>query len=84
MSGTACHGIDFAADQLSDDDLDAVAGGVDLSAWEDRLAVAGDDAQFANIELQNALQRQRETLQAISDLSKLMHDTAMVIVRALG
>ena len=45
------------------------------------LREIGDDAQLANIDLQNALQKQQQTLQTISNVSKMLHDTAMAIVR---
>jgi hypothetical protein len=44
----------------------------------------GDDAQLANVELQNMLQKQQQTLQTISSISKLLHDTAMSVVRKIG
>jgi hypothetical protein len=52
--------------------------------WEERLATVGDDAQLANIDLQNMLQKQQQTLQMISNISKMLHDTAMAVVRNIG
>jgi hypothetical protein len=51
---------------------------------EDELASVGDDAQLANVDLQNALQKQQQTLQMMSNMSKSLHDTAKSIIRKLG
>jgi hypothetical protein len=48
---------------------------------EDDLQSAGDDAQLANIDLQNKLQKLARTLQTISSVSKMLHDTAMASIR---
>ena len=55
-----------------------------IRQWEDKLQTVGDDAQLANIDLQNMLQRQQQTLQLMSNVSKMLHDTAMAIVRKIG
>ena len=60
-------------------DLDA-----EIVKWEQTLSSAGDDAQLANIDLQNMLQKQQQTLQTISNVSKMLHDTAMAIIRKIG
>jgi hypothetical protein len=44
----------------------------------------GDDAQLANVDLQNILQKQQQTLQMLSTISKLLSDTAMAVVRKIG
>ena len=51
---------------------------------EDELATVGDDSQLANVDLQNALQKQQQTLQTMSNVSKMLHDTAMAIIRKMG
>ncbi len=48
--------------------------------WEDTLASVGDDAQLANLDLQNALQKQQQLLQMLSNISKILHDTATGII----
>ena len=48
------------------------------------LTAASKDAQLANIDLQNMLQKQQQTLQTISNVSKMLHDTAMAIIRKIG
>lgn len=60
----------------------------DLAAYqaelEQQLQSVGDDAQLANIDLQSVLQRQQQTLQTISNVSKMLHDTAMGVIRNMG
>ena len=56
----------------------------ELGKWEESLSSIGDDAQLANIELQNRLQKQQQTLQTMSNVSKMLHDTAMAIIRKIG
>jgi hypothetical protein len=56
----------------------------EIVTWEEKLGAIGDDAQLANIDLQNALQRQQQTLQTMSNVSKMLHDTAMAVVRKIG
>lgn len=48
------------------------------------LQSVGDDAQLANMDLQNALQKQQQTLQLMSNVSKMMHDTAIGVIRKIG
>jgi hypothetical protein len=50
---------------------------------EGQLTTIGSDAQLASIELQNALQKQQQLMQMMSQISKMMHDTAMAIIRNL-
>jgi hypothetical protein len=54
------------------------------SALEASLQTVGDDAQLANVDLQNCLQKQQQTLQMISQIAKQLHDTAMAIIRKIG
>jgi hypothetical protein len=55
-----------------------------IKAMESQLASASDDAQLANIDMQNMLQKQQQTLQTMSNVSKVLHDTAMAIIRKIG
>jgi len=55
-----------------------------MAKSEKDLAALNDELQLVNIDLQNALQKQQQTLQTISNVSKLMHDTAMLIIRKMG
>jgi len=77
----AKHGFEFSDDELSDSELEAVAGGITL---EESLSTSGDDAQLANIDLQNQLQKQQQTIQTMSNVSKMLHDTAMATIRKIG
>jgi hypothetical protein len=56
----------------------------EIARWEERLSTLGDDAQLANVDLQNILQKQQQALQMLSNISKEQHDTAMAIIRKLG
>ena len=53
-------------------------------AWDEELESVGDDIQLANIDLQNSLQKQAQTLQMMSNVSKMLHDTAMAVIRKIG
>jgi hypothetical protein len=53
----------------------------EIARWEDKLNTIGDDAQLANIDLQNILQKQQQLLQMLSNISKVTHETAMEIIR---
>ena len=69
----AKYDFEFTSDELSDSDLDAVAGGA-----------LGDDAQLANVDMQNMLQKQQQTMQMMSQISKQLHDTSMAVIRKIG
>ena len=64
------------------DSLDAISD--EIERWEEKLNSIGDDAQLANVDLQNALQKQQQVLQMMSNISKMLHDTAMSIIRKMG
>jgi hypothetical protein len=49
-----------------------------------KLAAVGDDSQLANVDLQNALQKQQQTLQMLSNITKMTNDTAMAVIRKIG
>ena len=55
-----------------------------IKKFEDKLNSYGDDAQLANVDLQNTMQRQQVTIQTMSSVSKMMHDSAMSIIRKIG
>jgi hypothetical protein len=48
------------------------------------LSEVSDDAQLANVGLQSMLQKQQQTLQMMSNISKMIHDTAMAVIRRIG
>jgi len=56
----------------------------EVDAYEHRLNEIGDDAQLANIDLQNMLQKQQQLVQMISNISKLLDDTALAVIRKIG
>lgn len=45
---------------------------------------AGGDARLANLDLQDQLQKQQQTMQTMSNVSKMLHDTAMAVIRKIG
>ena len=55
-----------------------------IAAAEENLNSIGDDAQLANIDLQNMLQKQQQAIQMLSNVSKVLHDTAMAVIRKIG
>ena len=55
-----------------------------IQGLEDKLNSVGDDAQLANVDLQNTLQKQQQTLQMMSNISKLVHDTMSSLIRKIG
>ena len=56
----------------------------EMAKWEEKLNTIGDDAQLANVDLQNILQKQQQVMQMLSNISKMTHDTAMSIIRKIG
>ncbi len=52
-----------------------------ITSQEEILSTIGDDDQLANIDLQNALQKQQQTVQMMSNVSKVLHDTTMAVIR---
>ncbi len=55
-----------------------------IKKMEESLSTVGDDAQLANIDLQSMLQKQQQTLQLMSNVSKMLHDTTMATIRKIG
>jgi len=79
--------IGFITGKLShiDQQINSLDTGVEVlqKKWE-QIAIVGDAAQLANIDLQNSLQKMQQKLQMMSNLSKLQHDTAMSIIRNMS
>ncbi len=44
----------------------------------------GDDSQMATLSLQDSLNSQQQTLQMLSNITKLLHDTTTSVVRKKG
>lgn len=57
---------------------------MEIEDLEERLEAVGEDAQLANVDLQGLIQRQQQTLQMMSQISKALHDTAMSIIRKMA
>ena len=72
--------LDFIKRHLISIDQQIKALGTGVEVFEEKLSSIGDDAQLANIDLQNALQKQQQILQTISNVSKMNHDTMMSII----
>jgi hypothetical protein len=56
----------------------------EIKGWEEKVNGIGDDAQLANVDLQNVLQKQQQTMQMMSSISKMLYDTAMSVIRKIG
>ena len=54
-----------------------------INLMEEQLSSIGDDAQLANIDLQNMLQKQQQTIQMLSNVSKVLHDTGLAVIRKI-
>jgi gluconate kinase len=52
----------------------------EIAAWQAKLNQIAHDAELANIDLQNALQRQQQVLQMLSNVSKMLRDTATAVI----
>ena len=66
-------------DVKTPEDLDAA-----IKQWEEELQSIGEDAQLANVDMQNMMQKQQQSLQLMSGISKMLHDTAMDVIRKIG
>lgn len=51
---------------------------------EGQLNQAGEDAQLANVDMQNYLQKQQQALQMMANMAKSMNDTAMSVIRKIS
>ena len=56
----------------------------ELAAIDEALNTLGEDAQLANVDLQNGMQKMQQALQLMSNVSKTSHDTAMGVIRKIG
>jgi hypothetical protein len=50
----------------------------------EKVAELLDDAQLSNVDLQKVLQKQEQVLQMMSNVSKMLYDTAMSVIRKIG
>jgi len=58
--------------------------GASISGLEFQLPTACGDDQLANVDMQNMLQKQQQTMQMMSQISKMLNDTAMAVIRKIG
>ena len=82
----SAHSLSAGAGDLTDSSDVSTKAGLDtyIQKLEEKLNSVGDDAQLANVDLQNMLQKQQQTLQMMSNIGKMLHDTAMAIIRKIG
>ena len=56
----------------------------EITRWEEVLVTIGEDAQLAQIDIQNWTQKTQSALAMLSNFSKLSHDSIMAIIRNIG
>ena len=56
----------------------------EITKWQAKLTMIRADAQLANVDLQGSLQKQQQTMQMMSNIMKMMHDSAMSITRKIS
>ena len=64
--------------------LEALVLEEEIKQWEEKLNSIGDDAQLANVDLQNILQKQQQTLRMMSNISQMLYHTAQSVIRKIG
>lgn len=62
--------------EISKQELRAIIGG--------SINSTGDVTQLANEDLQNTIQQQQQIIQTLSNVSKLLNDTALAVTRKIG
>lgn len=72
--------LDFIQTRLASIDLKIKSLSTGVEVLEGELASVGEDSQLANMDLQNALQKQQQILQTLSSISKSHHDTLKSII----
>lgn len=73
--------LDFITRKLISIDQQVKSLDTGIVVLKQKLSLSEDDTQLSNIDLQNSLQKQQQTLQTISNVSKALHDTAMGVIR---
>lgn len=90
MEQAAMQRADGAADAAASDGATVgsqrgMSTGAELEDYikklEAELNSVGDDAQLMNVDMQSQLQRAQQTMQMLTNLSKVLHDTAMAVIR---
>ena len=87
----ASKAVEAQYGELPQTDSDALVGVVlgqtasaidaDIASLTDKI---GDDALQQNADLQNMILSQQQFIQALSNVSKILHDTALAIIRKAG
>jgi hypothetical protein len=57
---------------------------IQYPSGETKVVELNEEEADALFNLQNALQKQQQSLQTISNVSKMIHDTAMATIRKIG
>lgn len=78
-----------SVDEPSRADADALEGlanelDVTVSEFESKLGTVGDDAELADVDLQNMLEKQRQVVELLSSISRTLHETSLAIIRKIG
>ena len=55
-----------------------------IQKWLKELQNADDDGKMAYIDIQTALQKQQQTIQLMTNVSKMTRDVSMGIIRKIG
>ncbi len=55
-----------------------------IKQLEEKLNTAGDDAQLANVDMQNLSKQQQQALEKMASVAKVLTDTATSIVKKIG
>jgi len=56
----------------------------EIEAWEKQRKAEGESAQDVNNDLQQAIQAQEHIMQTLSNVSKMVHATAMAVIRKIS
>jgi hypothetical protein len=80
--------VPAAAPELTDGAPRTLATEEELDGYikklEEQLTSVGDTSQLDNTDLQNELQKQQQLLQMMSNMSRMMHETAKAIIQKVG
>ena len=72
--------LNFISRTLSNIEQEIMALDTGIEVFDEKLSSVGDDASLANIDLQNSLQKQQQTLQTLSNILKSQHVTLKAII----
>ena len=73
--------LEFITRTLDRIDQEIASSQVGLSVLETKIQTSEGMTQMMQLELQDAMNKQQQTLQTISNVSKMLHDTQMSIIR---